>query len=109
MHTDTFVILYAGFIAAVCRVIGTEFGAHLIERVVTDFDRHCRDEAATGKQPLNLMSLAAELYIFRVIGSKLMFDYIKLFLGHLSEKNTELLLKIIRSELSCPTHSKLTP
>ncbi|ORY13298.1 hypothetical protein BCR34DRAFT_623909 [Clohesyomyces aquaticus] len=94
---DTFLILHAGFIAAIYKVIGTDFGAQMVERIVTEFDKHYEtDKIGAGKQTANLMSLVAELYSFQILGSNLIFDYIKLFLGELSEINTELLLRIIR-------------
>jgi nucleolar MIF4G domain-containing protein 1 len=41
--------------------------------------------------------LLSEMYNFQVVGSNLIFDYIRQFLGKLSELNAELLLKIIRT------------
>lgn len=94
---DTFLILHAGFIAAIYKVIGPDFGAQMLERIVLEFDRHYQpNKDGTGKQTTNLMSVLAELYIFQVIGCKLVFDYIKHFLDELSEINTELLLRIVR-------------
>lgn len=98
---DTFIILHAGFIAAVYKVIGADFGAQAVERIVTDFDKHYQNQQpleAGGKETTNLMSLVSELYNFQVIGSNLVFDYIRLFLETMSEENTELLLRIIKSE-----------
>ena len=97
---DTFIILHAGFIAAVYKVVGMEFGAQIVQRIVADFDsmypvKHDGDES--GKKLTNLVSLLSQLYNFQVIGSGLMYDYIESFLEELSEINTELLLKVIRS------------
>ncbi|KAL5120964.1 hypothetical protein ACEQ8H_001152 [Pleosporales sp. CAS-2024a] len=95
---DTFLILHAGFIAAVYKIIGPDFGAQVVERIVSEFDQHYQDnKAGLGKQTTNLMSVVAELYTFQVIGSNLVFDYVRLFLGELSDINTELLLRIIRA------------
>lgn len=95
---DTFVILHAGFIAAIYKVIGMDFGAEIVQRLVESFDKIAADEQAKeGKQNLNLMSLLSQLYNFHVVGSNLVFDYIRLFLQEINETNTELLLKIIRS------------
>lgn len=95
---DTFIILHAGIIVAIYKVIGTDFGAQVIQRVVEDFARFdAPDSQGTGKETNNLVSLLAELYNFQMIGSALIFDYIRMFVGELSEANTELLLKIIRS------------
>ncbi|KAJ9649012.1 suppressor of glycerol defect [Coniosporium tulheliwenetii] len=95
---DTFLILHAGFIAAIYKVIGADFGAQLVERIVTEFDKFYKSSAdGGGKEAANLMSLLSELYNFHVIGSNIVFDYIRLFLEELSEVNTELLLRIIRN------------
>jgi len=102
---DTFIILHAGFVAAVYKVIGADFGAQLVERVVTDFDRFYQDQQsleAGSKEASNLMSFVSELYNFQVIGSNLVFDYIRLFLDTMSETNTELLLRIIKSKTKTP-------
>lgn len=96
---DTFLILHAGFIAAIYKVVGIDFGAQVIERIVNNFDKHYspdNDETA-GKETANLMSLLSELYNFGVVGGNLVFDYIRLFLNTLSEANTELLLRVIRN------------
>ena len=97
---DTFIILHAGFIAAVYKVVGTDFGAQAIQRIDEDFSRNYHldtDHEQTGKKLANLVSLLAELYNFQVIGSNLIYDFIRLFLDELSETNTELLLRVIRN------------
>lgn len=97
---DTFVILHAGFIAAVYKTVGTDFGAQAIQRIEEDLSQNYylgADQDRTGKKLTNLISLLAELYNFQVIGSNLIYDFVRLFLDELSETNTELLLKIIRN------------
>jgi len=95
---DTFLILHAAFIAAIYKVIGPDFGAQIVERIVTEFDSHYQEnKQGAGKHTTNLMSLVAELYTFQVIGSNLVFDYVRFFLGELSDINTELLLRIVRA------------
>ncbi|KAF2005867.1 hypothetical protein P154DRAFT_615810 [Amniculicola lignicola CBS 123094] len=94
---DTFMILHAGFMAAVYKVIGPDFGAQMAERIVSEFDNFYQiNKNGTGKQTTNLISLVAELYTFQVIGSNLVFDYIRFFLEDLSEINTELLLRMVK-------------
>lgn len=96
---DTFLILHASFITAIYKVIGTDFGAQIVERIVCEFDRNYENEQSTGsgsKRASNLISLIAELYNFQVIGSNLVFDYIRVFLEELSDLNTELLLRITK-------------
>ena len=99
---DTFIILHAGFIAAIYKVIGIDFGAQAIQRIYEDFVRHYAFEVARdsqGKRPINLMVLLSELYNFQVIGSNLIYDFIRLLLEDLTETNAELLLKLVRSKL----------
>lgn len=95
---DTFLILHAGFIAAVYKVIGMDFGAQIVERFVAEFDKHygSYNEESSGKETTNLISLLAEMYNFQVVGCNLVFDYIRIFLEDLKEVNTELLLRIVR-------------
>lgn len=98
---DTFIILYGGFIAAVYKIIGTEFGAQVIQRIDKQFTQHYSYEVKsdnTSKRCTNLMSLLAEIYNFQVIASNLIYDYIRLFLEDLTETSAELLLKIVRSK-----------
>jgi nucleolar MIF4G domain-containing protein 1 len=106
---DTLIILPAGFIAAVYKIIGTDFGAQVIQRIVELFEEQYANAIKTGnhgpaaaasdssKETSNLITLLSELYNFQVVGSNLMFDYIRMFLGTLSELNAELLLKMIRA------------
>ncbi|RMZ77794.1 hypothetical protein DV737_g4214, partial [Chaetothyriales sp. CBS 132003] len=92
---NTFVILHAAFITAVYRVVGTDFGAELLSRLVERFTEH-HGGPQGHKAGLNLMSLLANLFTFNMIGSAIVYDYIYIFLGALTEANTELLLRIIR-------------
>jgi nucleolar MIF4G domain-containing protein 1 len=106
---DTLIILPAGFIAAIFKIVGIDFGAQVIQRIVELFAEHygrakkaSQDgpSAATtdsSKETSNLIMLLSEMYNFQVVGSNLIFDYIRLFLGQLSELNAELLLKIVRT------------
>ena len=97
---DAFIILHAGFLAAIYKVAGTQFGAQFSERLVTEIDEQYSLEKSNksgSKKVTNLIALLAELYTFQVVGSNIIFDYIRSFLDELSELNTELLLKIIRN------------
>lgn len=92
-------ILHAGFIAAVYKVIGMDFGAELIQKIVHLLDAQGDERGKfKGKELLNLISLLSQLYNFHVIGHALMFDYIRILLQEITEDNTELLLKIIKSK-----------
>lgn len=100
---DTFIILHAGFIAAIYKIIGTEFGAQTIQRIDKELIECYSTEVevdSTTKRSANLIILLAELYNFQVIGSNLIYDFIRLFLEDLSETSAELIMKIMRSEYS---------
>ncbi|ETI29330.1 hypothetical protein G647_01783 [Cladophialophora carrionii CBS 160.54] len=92
---NTFVILHAAFATAVYKVVGVDFGAELLSQLVARFDQY-RDDDTGGKEAPNLISLLSNLFTFHMIGSAIIFDYIRLLLGRLSENNTELLLRLIR-------------
>lgn len=101
---DTFLILHAGFISALYKLLGMDFGAEIIQTVVENLDAGGDERGKyEGKETLNLVSLLSQLYNFHVIGSSLMFDYVRLFVQDINETNTELLLKVIRSKSE---HSK---
>jgi nucleolar MIF4G domain-containing protein 1 len=102
---DTFVILHAGFIAALYKVVGPDFGAQVVVRVDDEFKKlyHPKGKGdALNKKLVNLVTLFAHLYNFRVIGSNLIYDLVRLFIENLSETDTELVLKIARSEHPLP-------
>uniref|UniRef100_L2FPJ3 Dihydrolipoyl dehydrogenase n=2 Tax=Colletotrichum fructicola (strain Nara gc5) TaxID=1213859 RepID=L2FPJ3_COLFN len=100
---DTLLVLSAGFVAALYKVIGIDFAAHFLTTSVERFQQE-RKKATTAasqqqvptKETSNLITVLAETYIFRVIGSNLMFDVVRLLLGDLSELNAELLLRVVR-------------
>ncbi|KAL6852829.1 suppressor of glycerol defect [Amphichorda felina] len=101
---DQFFVLTGGFAAAVYKIVGSSFGSHLIRRVVNDFGQEYdkasasrNDESAIPKEPSNLITLLSQLYVFEVVGCKIIFDYMERLLADLSEINVELLLRICRN------------
>ena len=91
-------ILHAGFVAALYRIMGTDFCAFLVQTLVERFESiHHK----SGKENTNLVAFLSELYNFGVVGAGLIYDLIRLFLETLNEIDTELLLKIIQSKQSC--------
>ena len=100
---DTFMILHAGFVAAIYKLIGTDFGAHVVQSVVEKFLSFHKttnlipEPAKQGKECTNLMAFLSELYNFGVVAPVLVFDFIRMFLSELTELHTELLLKIVRN------------
>lgn len=93
---NTYIILHAAFIAALYKILGADFGAEMISRLVEAFDRYYKDPAATGKESSNLTSLLANLFTFGVISSALVYDHIRLLLSDFGENSAELLLRIMR-------------
>jgi len=94
---DTFLILHAGFATAMYRVIGTDFGAQLLEQIVSAINRSRAESSNESKQTLNLVGFLSNMYTLQMTGSAIMFDYIRIFLAELKESHTELLLRIIRT------------
>ncbi|KAI4120620.1 MAG: hypothetical protein LQ338_006880 [Usnochroma carphineum] len=97
---DTFVILHAGFIVALYKTVGPDFGAQVVQKVDEDFRLNYEMESndtRKGKKLVNLINLMSQLYIFQMVSSNLIYDYIKLFAAGLSEEKVELLLKCVRS------------
>lgn len=98
---DTLLILNAGFSTAVYQVIGPDFGAQLTQEMVERFKQHYA-EASEGdaqnvpKYTTNLITFLSEMYNFQLLSCSLIFDYIRLLLGDLTEHNAELLLRIVR-------------
>lgn len=97
---DTFMILHAGFIAALYKVLGMDFGAEIIQKIVQVLDAQGDERGKfQGKEIVNMISLLSQLYNFHVVGHTLVFDYIRILLQDITEDNTELLLKLIKSML----------
>ena len=96
-HPDTVLITHASFAAAVYKVTGPDFGAQLLEMIVERLDHFKGRKIGEGKQSLNLLAFLSYLYNFQVVGCGLLFDYVRILLEKLSEDNTEMLLRIIRT------------
>lgn len=94
---ESFLLLHAGFATALYRVVGTDFGTLLLEKLVESIDRSRDSRTEKGKQVLNMIGFLSNLYSLQMVGSALVFDYIRDFLSELSESNTELLLRIMRT------------
>ncbi|KAI0157035.1 hypothetical protein GGR52DRAFT_564956 [Hypoxylon sp. FL1284] len=95
---DSFFAMMAGFIAAMYKAMGTAVCARFIQQLVEVFHQSYENASShhSDSNSNHLISLLAELYNMQVVGCNLVFDYIRLFLGKLSELNTELLLRIIQ-------------
>ena len=97
---DTFVILHAGFVAAIYKSLSADLGPQILQRIDEEFMKYHKRLTSSDfshKQALNLISLLSFLYTFQVIASTLIYDYIRIFLSFLTEPNAELLLKLVRN------------
>ncbi|KAF9456613.1 hypothetical protein BDZ94DRAFT_1204156 [Collybia nuda] len=111
---DSYVVMYAAFVASLHRIIGTEFAAYFVQNSVSLYEQLYANISTNksglvskpergnggigGKEPANLIVLLSELYNFQVISSVLVFDLIRgLLTGGLNEFDVELLLKIVRN------------
>lgn len=95
---DTYIILHAGFIAALHKTIGMEFAAAILQRIVEEYDKQSKlPTEVAGKRPVNLALTLAELYNFQTISSVLIYDLVRGYIRSLTETDAELLLKIVRN------------
>ncbi|ORX97413.1 hypothetical protein K493DRAFT_350072 [Basidiobolus meristosporus CBS 931.73] len=105
---DSYLIINAGLVCSLYRIIGVEAGAHFVQTLVESFEEHHKkysqmargsqdDDEAFGKECNNLIMLVAELYNFQVISNVLVYDLIKLLIQDLNELNVELLLKLLKA------------
>lgn len=97
---DTFVILHAGLITAIHKVVAADFGPQVLQKLDEEFTKYhssLQSSDFSSKQALNLINLLSTLYTFQVISSTLLYDYIRLLLTSFSESNAELLLKVLRN------------
>ncbi|KAJ2899940.1 hypothetical protein MKZ38_002739 [Zalerion maritima] len=106
---DAFTVDIAGFSAAVFKIAGTDFVAHLVQRSYEMFGEYYQDskvttelaegeEAVRNKETNNLISLISALYSLDVVGARLVYDYIRFLLNpeNFTERNTHLLMRIIQ-------------
>lgn len=91
----------------------TILGAHVIQTLVLKYNAlvnqlhgTAQEEEQAGKQPLNMLTLIAELYNFQVISCRLIYDLIRGFIDTLVPQGgvtgvefpVEGLLKVLRGE-----------
>ncbi|KAJ2795331.1 suppressor of glycerol defect, partial [Coemansia helicoidea] len=109
---DTFLFVNAAVVGAVYRLVGLEPVAHLVQKLMEEFERQfargmadfkagagldaAEDEVAAGKECQNLCVFVAELYNFQIVSCRLVYDVIRLCIQDVNEFTAELLLKLIR-------------
>ncbi|EMR08324.1 hypothetical protein PNEG_03164 [Pneumocystis murina B123] len=117
---ETYLVLHSGFITALYKIIGIDFGAFFLQKLIKTFNEFYSKENSKkenidtnisyDKECINLIIVLSELYNFQVISCTFVYDLIKLFLKEITDLNTELLLKIILnsgSQLRCDDPSSL--
>lgn len=100
---DQFFVLTGGFCAAVYKIVGSSFGSHLVRRLVNEFrdaygkaGQETDDQGFHRKETSNLITLLTQLYVFEVVGCRILFDYMERLLQDISEVNVELLVRVCR-------------
>ncbi|KAJ1565121.1 suppressor of glycerol defect, partial [Nowakowskiella sp. JEL0078] len=111
---DSFVLTYAGFIAVVFNLIGTDVGATFIQFIVELWDKSRLEsikllrntsissravavlDQASSKRSTNLCSLIACLYNLEVMSSVLIYDIVRESISSLTELDVEILLKLLK-------------
>ncbi|KAL2313195.1 eIF4 binding protein [Schizosaccharomyces pombe] len=96
---DQLAIVYAALATALYRIVGNDFGAHLLQTLVERFLQLYRSKEkeplSSHKETSNLIVFFVELYNFQLVSCVLVYDLIRLFLRSLTELNVEMLLKIV--------------
>lgn len=77
--------------------VGTEVGAHVVQRLVVRLDSLLCPGAPEGKQAECLVLLLAHLYNYRVVHCLLIYDVIRKLVSSLTEKTVELLLLLLKN------------
>lgn len=102
---DSFVIVHAVLVALCFNTLGSDVGASMVQKVVeklqVDYSQSLTVKASdeteiTSRTAMNLVVLLSYLYVFHVISHKLIMDVLMKSIEHLSELDTEIVLKIIR-------------
>jgi nucleolar MIF4G domain-containing protein 1 len=97
-------------------------GAHVVQTLVLKYKTlvdqlqgTAAEEEQAGKQPLNMLTLIAELYNFQVISCRLIYDLIRGFIENIVPQGTEVtgvefpvegLLKVLRGMLRLSLHNR---
>ncbi|KAJ3097562.1 suppressor of glycerol defect [Phlyctochytrium planicorne] len=96
---DSFVMTYASFISVVYTLVGVDFAAFLVQAAVEKYQSAItrrNDESEDSKKATNLSSFVSHLYLFNVVGARLIFDLVKECIVRASEVDIEILLKMLK-------------
>ncbi|CAL1535331.1 unnamed protein product [Lymnaea stagnalis] len=78
--------------------VGSEVGAFFIQKLANKFDTLlCEPEYGNGKLMENVLLLIANIYNFKVIHCKLIFDMIEKFVAEFHERDIEILLFLLKT------------
>jgi len=99
---DSFAICFASFAFIAYQVIGIEFGAHLVERLIEAIDAlYTTANSETERSLVNCMSFCSFLYDLQVVSHRLICDLMQQSAAALNEIDVEIILKLFRS---CGAH-----
>ncbi|XP_059152514.1 nucleolar MIF4G domain-containing protein 1-like [Physella acuta] len=88
----------AMLVAILYNNVGSEVGAFVLQKLAKKFDTLLSEpQYGMGKQMENVLLLIANIYNFKVIHCKLMFNIIEKFIAHFGERDIELLLQILKT------------
>ncbi|XP_057660604.1 nucleolar MIF4G domain-containing protein 1 homolog [Diorhabda carinulata] len=78
--------------------VGTEVGAHFLQRVIKKFDESFRrDDEVENKTLDNIICIISQLYNFKLFDSKLMYEILGKLSSEIKEKRVECILHVLRS------------
>ncbi|WFD25595.1 suppressor of glycerol defect [Malassezia nana] len=121
--SETVIVLYATLLTALHRLVGTEFGAYVLQELVSHLldaygawlalpePARADDEDAHSRVCVNLVTLQAHLFNLRMLSSGLLLDWVRLWLGQsfvtmvpgvsdtkpITELDIELILRLVQS------------
>ncbi len=98
---DSFILVFAALIGALSHMVGVEFAAFLLQRIVEIYDEKnskgnsLSDEAK--RTVMNLISFLSFIYDLQIVSYKIIGDIIYEAVSRLDELDTEIVLKLVRN------------
>jgi nucleolar MIF4G domain-containing protein 1 len=95
--STAYLSLYAAFMCSVHVRTDPSTGAYLLEQLALAFQTAHTSATRNQKAATNLVQLLVNFYLFSLVGTRLVYDVIKLLCRELSELDVELLLLILKA------------
>lgn len=98
---DSFVLVFAALVATLSHLVGVEFAAHLLQRIVETLEAN-RGGSAAGAVPaervvMNLVVFLSFLYDLQIVSYRIVGDLIAEAVTRLGELDVEVVLKLVRN------------